>query len=61
MELKQVPSKLYYCVEKELTIPEIPKFAEKASEPLYKDAESKGMGIISPVEFIKLIEPPNVC
>ncbi len=56
-----MPSKLYYCVEKELTIPEIPKFAEKGSEPLYKDAESKGMGIIGPVEFIYLNygEDPN--
>ena len=54
MELKQVPSKLYYCVEKELTIPEIAEFAEKNSESLYQDAESQKMGIIGPVEFIYL-------
>ena len=54
MELKRVPSKLYYCVEKELTIPEIPEFAENNSEALYMDAQSKKMGITGHMEFIYL-------
>ena len=54
MGLKRVPSKLYYCVEKELTTPEIPEFAAKTSEALYMAAESQKMGIIGPVEFIYL-------
>ena len=54
MELKQVSSKLFYCVEKELTIPEIPEFSEKTCETLYQDAETREMGIIGPMEFIYL-------
>jgi hypothetical protein len=52
MEAKQVPSKLFYCAEKELTIPEIPEFAEAILEPLYKDAESLRLKFTGPPEFI---------
>lgn len=54
MELKQVASRLYYCVEEELTLPEIPQFAEKNADSIFKDAESKGLGIVGPLEFIYL-------
>jgi hypothetical protein len=54
MEQKQVSSQLYYCVEKEVTDAEIPKFAERACSVLYEDAASKGVGIVGPTEFIYL-------
>jgi len=52
MEVKQIPSKLYYCAEKYLIIPEIPGFAEEILDPLYKDAESLGLELNGATEFI---------
>ena len=54
MEIKQVPQKRFYCVEKVLTIPEIAGFAESNANALHADAESKAMGILGPPEFIHL-------
>ena len=47
MKIKQVPNKCFYCIEKELTIPEIAEFSEKTVQTLYEDADSKGLDIIS--------------
>ena len=54
MKIKQVPNKCFYCIEKELTIPEIAEFSEKTVQTLYEDADSKGLDIIGPLEYIYL-------
>ena len=54
MEIKQVPPKIFFCAEKTLTVPEIPKFAGLVLEPLYEDAASLGLKIIGPPEFVYL-------
>ncbi len=54
MEIKLVPEKLYFCTENELTIPEIPEFANDVLKPLYNEAESIELEIIGPPEFIYL-------
>jgi predicted transcriptional regulator YdeE len=54
MEIKQIPSKLFFCAEKALTIPEITVFAEEVLEPLYKEAESLGLEFTGTTELIYL-------
>ena len=52
MEMKIIPSKIFYCAEKTLTLPEISKFADTVLEPMHKDAEKRGLEINGPPEFI---------
>ena len=52
MQAKQVPAKLYYCAAKELTMSEIPEFAEQSLEWLYKSAESLQVLQGEPPEFL---------
>jgi len=54
MEIKHVPSKIYYCAGKTLTVPEIPEFGQAVMEPLYKEAETLNLNIVGPPEFIYL-------
>ncbi len=54
MELKLVPEKLYFCAEKHLKIPEIAAFAAEVGDKLCGEAESQGMNILGPLEFLYL-------
>ncbi len=54
METKQIPSKLLYCTEKVLTIPEIAEFSAAAMDSLCQDASASGLEIIGSPEFLYL-------
>ena len=52
MDIRQVPSKTYFCAEKELLLKEVPNFAEEVLESLYNQAQKKGLTLSGPTEFI---------
>lgn len=54
MEIRQVPSKTYFCAEKELLFTEVPSFAEEVLESLYNQAQTIGLTVSGPTEFIYL-------
>lgn len=54
MEIRQVPSKLLYCAEKVLTIPEIAEFSAATMDSLCQDAALSRLEIIGPPEFLYL-------
>ncbi len=54
MEHKQIPARIYHYAAAELTIADIPGFAEETVEPLYQSAQKNQLDIVGPSEFIYL-------
>ncbi len=54
MERKQIPSRIYYYAAAELTIAEIPTFADEAGKPLFQSAQKNQLEIVGLTEFIYL-------
>ena len=54
MDIRHVPSKTYFCAEKELLLTEVPSFSEEVLESLYNQAQTTGLTISGPTEYVYL-------
>ena len=54
MQRKQIPARICDYTTAELTMAEIPAFADEAGEPLFQSAQENQLVIVGPTEFIYL-------